>query len=72
VTEIELGALLWSLRLWQEGGGTIGGQAARGHGRLRCEILAEDYDQAALCDAYVEYAQSMQVDAVTWLREAWK
>lgn len=47
VSELELGALLWSLRLWQEAGGTIGGQAARGHGRLRCEILGHTQRRVA-------------------------
>jgi len=45
VSEIELGALLWSLRLWQESGGTVGGQASRGHGQLRLEIVDSDFDQ---------------------------
>lgn len=71
VSEIELGALLWSLRLWQNAGGTIGGMAARGHGRLRCEILVDGFDQRALCEAYCEYALSVRDDAVAWLEEAW-
>lgn len=39
---LELGALLWSLRLWQAAGGTLGGQSARGHGRLALSIVARD------------------------------
>lgn len=72
VSEIELGALLWSLRLWQESGGTIGGQASRGHGRLRCEILEiPGIDQEAVCAAYREYAMDQRAAAVEWLEEAW-
>ncbi len=70
-SEIELGALLWSLRLWQSQGGTIGGQASRGHGRLKLHILG-DFDQPALCGKYVEYARSVKDDAVAWLEGAFK
>lgn len=68
-SELDLGALLWSLRLWQAAGGTIGGQAARGHGRLRCELIDFDGDQDALCKAYCEYAASVKDEAVAWLTE---
>lgn len=75
VSEIELGALLWSLRLWQASGGTIGGMAAKGHGRLACEIVgAPDIaaqDQERLCCDYVAYARDVRDDAVAWLNEAW-
>lgn len=71
-SEVELGALLWSLQLWQHAGGTIGGQAARGHGRLRCELLAGDYDQAACVEAYRDYALAQRDEAVAWLRDCWK
>jgi len=72
VSDIELGALLWSLRLWQNAGGTIGGQASRGHGRLQCEVQSiEGMDQDALCAAYLEYAMDQRSAAVEWLEEAW-
>jgi hypothetical protein len=70
-TDLELGALLWSLRLWQQEGGTIGGQGARGHGRLRCEFVAPDIDQAELCAAYVRYTDEVRDEAVAWLRDSW-
>ncbi len=47
VSELELGALLLSLRLWQEAGGTIGGQSARGHGRLQTLLHVDGVDEAA-------------------------
>lgn len=71
VSEIELGALLWSLRLWQAEGGTIGGQARLGHGRLRSSIMIEDVDQKAVCDQYVDHVRRVKGDAVSWLKEAW-
>jgi hypothetical protein len=69
VSELELGALLWSLRLWQAAGGTIGGQAARGHGRLKLSILAGDWDGEAAVDAYLDHARSVRDEAVAWLDE---
>lgn len=72
VTELELGALLWSLRVWQDSGGTIGGQSSRGHGRLSCEMLSIDgVDQGEVCFAYVEYVREHKQSAVEWLQEAW-
>lgn len=71
VSDIELGALLWSLQLWQDAGGTIGGQAARGHGRLKCELLANGFDQAKSVAEYQNYALSVKDDAVAWLKECW-
>lgn len=68
VSRIELGSLAWSLRLWQAAGGTIGGQASRGHGRLITAIVAgvDDPDGAAV--EYVDYTRSVKADAVAWLR----
>ncbi|MGE4195967.1 MAG: hypothetical protein AB7G11_02430 [Phycisphaerales bacterium] len=66
---IELGALLWSLRLWQAAGGTVGGQSARGHGRLATSLLVTDgLDLDGAVDAYLDYARSVQTEAVAWLR----
>ena len=68
VSILEYGALLWSLRLWQAQGGTIGGQMSRGHGRLILSILDTGnppQDEAEL--AYLDYARSVRDDAVAWL-----
>jgi len=69
-TELELGALFWSLRLWQATGGTVGGMAAKGHGRLKLYLL--DYDekkQEELCQKYTQYALEVKDEAVAWLQE---
>lgn len=68
VSEVELGAALLSLSLWQSHGGSIGGQAARGHGRLKTAV-AVDADAAVAIGAYVEYVNSVAVDAVKWLQD---
>lgn len=70
VSARELGALLWSLTLWQGQGGTVGGQAARGHGRLRTSILADGFDPASAIDEYLDYARSVRDEAVAWLGSA--
>jgi hypothetical protein len=67
-----IGALLWSLRLWQESGGTIGGQGSRGHGHLRLHIVDPPVDIDNAIGAYVDYARSVKEEAVDWIKEAWK
>jgi len=71
VSDLEIGALLWSLRLWQAGGGTIGGQASRGHGRLKMTLIMDEVlDQDGLCRSYVSHAMSLKDEAVAWLHGA--
>lgn len=72
VSMVELGALLLSLRLWQSNGGTIGGQSARGHGRLATSLVTDTLDQVAAVAEYTAYAKSMRDDAVKWLFDCFK
>lgn len=67
VTEIELGAALLSLALWQAEGGAIGGQAARGHGRLSTRLYLPDVDQQQAIDCYVAHVDAVQDEAIAWL-----
>lgn len=69
VTELELGCLLLSLRLWQAAGGTIGGNARLGHGRLATELIDFQDSQAAV-EAYVNHAHTVRDEAVAWLNDA--
>lgn len=69
VDQLAFGALLWSLKLWQDAGGTIGGQAARGHGRLALMVHTGEDDQAAI-DAYLTHVDSVKDDAIAWMNEA--
>lgn len=65
-TELEFGALIWSIRLWQQAGGYIGGMSNRGNGRTQSMLCVEgDPDGAAA--AYCEYARSVKDDALAWL-----
>lgn len=65
-TELELGAFLWSVRLWQQAGGYVGGMSNRGNGRTD-SMLCVDGDADVMADAYCEYARRMQADALMWL-----
>lgn len=72
-SRLELGALYHSLGLWQQEGGTVGGQAARGHGRLRLSILGGDEeDQAAAVTEYIAHVDVNQPACVAWLADAFK
>jgi hypothetical protein len=69
VSEIELGCLLLSLRLWQANGGTIGGNARLGHGRLELSLVGIKDDGMAV-DAYVAHVDSVREKAIQWLDDA--
>jgi hypothetical protein len=68
-SDIEVGALLWSLMLWQQNGGTIGGNSRLGHGRLHTEILT-DVDAEACVSAYTQHVESNREGCVEWLHDA--
>lgn len=71
VAEVELGALLLSLSLWGQAGGTVGGQAAKGHGRLKTWLLG-DVDQQAAIDAYTAHVEANADECLAWLQSAFK
>lgn len=66
VNDLELGCLLLALRLWQATGGTIGGNARLGHGRLQLSLL-DCKDDDAIVNAYVEHVDAVKDRAVAWL-----
>lgn len=68
-TNRELGALLLSLRLWQATGGTIGGQAAKGHGKLHTWHVGADWNEELCIGEYVEYVQAIRDEALEWLND---
>lgn len=68
VSDLELGALLLSLRLWQNAGGTIGGQAARGHGRLSTSLHVDPIaDEDSVIGAYVDHVRTVKDEALKFL-----
>lgn len=64
---LDLGALLWSLQLWQESGGTVGGQSSRGHGRLKTSVYLDGYDQTELVANYLEHVDANKDAVCEWL-----
>lgn len=74
VSDLEIGALLWSLQLWQDAGGTIGSQACKGHGVLRTWIVhtSQEIDADGLMEKYVAYAGSVREEAIESLRRCWR
>jgi len=71
-SEAELGALMLSLRLWQAEGGTIGGQARVGHGRLLLSVVSgvDVAAQDGAVAAYLDATTANRDDAVAWLEAA--
>jgi hypothetical protein len=67
---LELGALLHSLLLWANAGGTIGGQAARGHGRLKTVLLGHDETRADAVAAYLAHVEEHRDECRQWLTDA--
>lgn len=69
VSDLELGALLLSLRLWQSRGGTVGGQASRGHGRLKTFLCVapEGIDEEAAVAAYIAHVRAVKHEAIAFL-----
>lgn len=65
---LEIGALLHSLHLWSATG-TIGGQAARGHGRLKTYLLGEDPTRAEAVLAYLDHVEATKDDARQWVQD---
>lgn len=66
-SELELGCLLHSLTLWQEQGGTIGGMASKGHGRLATVILGDLPNQAELIERYTKHVEQHAERCRAWL-----
>lgn len=70
VSHLEFGALLWSLKLWGDVGNTIGGAAARGHGRLSTSIYTGEDDGEAAIEAYLSHVDASKDEAIAWLTDA--
>ncbi len=67
-SEVELGCLLHAVGLWQADGGSVGGQAGKGHGRLRTVVVGGDrraYEAAVT--AYVAHVDAHADRCRGWL-----
>jgi len=61
--QVDLGAVLWSLELWNRNVQTVGGMAAKGHGRLLTLARVEPaVDRQAAIGAYVAHTTAAADD----------
>lgn len=64
---LELGCLFHALALWQSQGGSVGGMASKGHGRLSTAVLGGEHDIASLMGVYVDHVQASAEKCQAWL-----
>lgn len=69
VNTLELGCLLLALRLWQASGGTIGGNARLGHGRLKTTLI-DQIDSEDAVQEYVSHVDESKDAAIEWLNDS--
>jgi hypothetical protein len=70
ISSLEIGALLNALNEWDALGGTIGGSARIGHGKLKTSFLIESddsLDTEELRNNYLEHINKNKEDIVDWL-----
>lgn len=65
---LELGALLHAIVLWSSHG-TIGGQAARGHGKIACRFLDDGLDYGEYIAEYVNHVEQLRDECRQWLMD---
>lgn len=66
----DLGALLFALSEWQDSGATLGGQAARGHGRFHASIDLGDIDADSvdgLIESFKSHVRESKDDGIAFL-----
>lgn len=69
--DLELGCLLLAISHWRSAGGTVGGQASRGHGVLDT-LLRHDLDYDGLIAAYIAHVDAMKDEAIAWLDRTYR
>lgn len=69
---LELGAILWALRLWQADGGIVGGMAAKGHGLLQTNILIDPAPVGDPVADYITHAEKNADRLGEWIRQQFR
>jgi len=69
ISNIEIGCLFHSLQLWSENCSTVGGMAAKGHGRviINCIMHDIDIDISECILLYIEHVKKNKEKMVKWL-----
>ena len=70
-SELEYGCLLHALGMWQEQGGSVGGMASKGHGRLSTSILGGEDGTEAVA-AYVDHVAGSVERCRAWLEQVFR
>lgn len=78
VSPLEVGAILHALGQWVEAGGTIGGSARIGHGRLKTSIFFEggenffgdELNPAEVVADYIRHVEANKAECARWLSDA--
>lgn len=65
---LDIGAVALAIRKWRDAGGSIGGMASKGHGRLELLCRSDiDIDIEEAEREYAEYVRAVKDDGVTFL-----
>ncbi len=68
---VDIGCLLHCLDAWQAAGGIIGGQSAKGHGRLFAMVHVEPFiDMSEAIAAYLEHVRAHKDECRAWMDAA--
>lgn len=70
-SELEYGCLMHALGLWQSQGGSVGGMASKGHGRLATAVLGGD-DPGGAVAAYVAHVEAHADRCRAWLEKVFR
>ena len=78
VSPLEVGAALHAIQLWEKSGGTIGGSARIGHGRLETKFwitglsdwYGNEYSPETLIEEYKVHAAKNEAAFRNWLKKA--
>lgn len=68
---LELGCLMHAIALWQAEGGSVGGMASKGHGRLVTSQLGGD-DPAEAIAAYIAHVDANAEACRAWLEKVFR
>jgi len=70
VSEIEIGCLFHSMQLWSEECGTVGGMAAKGHGRVIINYIMNNIDiNISECViSYINHVKNNKENMIKWLQ----
>ena len=65
---LETGCLFHSMNLWQDQGGSVGGMASKGHGRLKTTIIG-NFDPTEAIDIYIGHVKDNTEKCKEWLAD---